>query len=98
MKTVEMKEATAPLADYARDVEKEPIIVTEHGRPVAALLPIENADRETVALSTNQQFLALIERSRRRHDTEGGISTDEMRRRLRVGRGGARRKAAGGRD
>lgn len=94
MKTVDMKQATAPLADYARDVEKEPVIVMEHGRPVAALMAIENADRETVTLSTNPQFLALIERSRRRHDTEGGISTEEMRRRLRVGRPDAHRKAA----
>jgi prevent-host-death family protein len=92
MKTVEMKRATAPLADYARDVEHEPVIVTEHGRPIAALMPIENADRETVALSTNPQFLALIERSRRRHETEGGVSTAEMRRRLGIGgRGAARR-------
>jgi prevent-host-death family protein len=98
MKTVEMKQAMAPLARYARDVAKEPVIVTKHGRPVAALMPIENADRETVALSTNPQFLALIERSRRRHQAEGGISTDEMRRRLRVDRRGARRKAAGGRS
>ena len=58
MKTLEMSKATAPLADYARDVDKEPVIVTEHGRPVAALMPIENADRETVSLSTNAQFLA----------------------------------------
>jgi prevent-host-death family protein len=98
MKTVEMKQATASLADYAREVEKEPLIVTEHGRPVAALMPIENADRETVSLSTNPQFLALIERSRRRHETEGGISTEEMRRRLRIGPRGAGRKAAGGRS
>jgi len=82
MKTVEMSRATGALADYARDVENEPVIVTDHGRPVAALLPIENADRETVALSTNPQFLALIERSRLRQDTEGGISSDDMRRRL----------------
>ena len=95
MKSVEMKQATAALADYARQVEKEPVIVTEHGRPVAALMPIKNADRETVSLSTNPQFLALIERSRRRHETEGGISSEEMRRRLgvgRVARTGARRK------
>ena len=31
---------------------------------VAALVPIHNADRETVKLSTNAEFLALIERSR----------------------------------
>ena len=95
MKTVEMKQAMAPLADYARDLDKEPVIVTERGRPVAALMPIENADRETVTLSTNPQFLALIERSRLRHESEGGISSEEMRRRLgaeRAPRRGPRRK------
>ena len=35
-------------------METEPVIVTEHGRPVAALMPIENPDRETVALSTTR--------------------------------------------
>ena len=96
MKSVEMKQATATLADYAREAEKEPVIVTENGRPVAALMPIRNADRETVTLGTNPQFLALIERSRRRHQAEGGISSDEMRRRLgaaRAARSGGRRKA-----
>ena len=97
MKSVEMKQATATLADYAREVDKEPVIVTERGRPVAALMPIRNADRETVTLSTHPQFLALIERSRSRHETAGGISSAEMRRRLgaaRVARTGARRKTA----
>jgi prevent-host-death family protein len=84
MKTLEMAQATAPLADYARAVRKEPVVVTRRGRPVAALVPIENADRETVTLSTSKQFLALIERSRRRHKAEGGISSDEMRRRVGV--------------
>ena len=86
MKTLEMSKATAPLADHAREVDKEPVIVTENGRPVAALMPIENADHETVSLGTNARFLALIERSRQRHDGEGGISSDEMRRRLQVER------------
>ena len=84
MKSLEMSKATAPLADYARDVDREPVIVTERGRPVAALMPIENAHRETLKLSTNAQFLALIERSRQRHEADGGISSDEMRRRLQV--------------
>jgi prevent-host-death family protein len=101
MKKVEMSKATAALADYARDVENEPVIVTDHGRPIAALMPIENADAETVSLSTNPQFLALIERSRQRHDTEGGISSAEMRRRLqpeRRSRTASRRKVARGRS
>ncbi len=64
MKTLEMKHATASLAEYARDVKKEPVILTVAGKPVAALVAIENADAETVSLSTNPRFLALIERSR----------------------------------
>jgi antitoxin (DNA-binding transcriptional repressor) of toxin-antitoxin stability system len=82
MKTLEVAQATAPLADYARDVKNEPLILTMNGTPVAALIPLENADVETVTLSTHPQFLALIERSRTRQKTEGGISSEEMRRRL----------------
>jgi prevent-host-death family protein len=84
VKTIEMAKATAPLAEYARDVDKEPIIVTKKGKPIAALVTIENADLETVTLSTNPKFLALIERSRTRQKTEGGISSKEMRRRLQL--------------
>jgi len=82
MKMLEMAQATAPLAEYARDIGKEPVILTVGGKPVAALVSIENADLETVTLSTHPQFLALIERSRMRHKAEGGISGEEMRRRL----------------
>lgn len=82
MRTLEMAKATAPLAQYAQEVGKEPVILTVDGRPVAALVPIENADLETATLSTHPQFLALIERSRARQKLEGGISSAEMRSRL----------------
>ena len=74
MKTLEMAQATAPLAEYAQNVDKEPVVLTLGGRPVAALVAIENADLETVTLSTHPQFLALVERSRARQRAEGGIS------------------------
>ncbi len=45
---------------------------------------VKDAQQETVSLSTNPKFLALIERSRQRHEQEGGLSSDEMRRRLGV--------------
>jgi prevent-host-death family protein len=82
MKTIELVQATAPLAEYAQEVSKEPIIITVGGKPVAALVSIENADLETVTLSTHPQFLALIERSRARQEAEERISSAEMRRRL----------------
>ncbi len=82
MKFIEQADATAPLADYAESIRNGPLVVTNHGQPVAALVPIENADKETVTLSTNPEFLDLIERSRVRARAEGGISSEEMRRRF----------------
>lgn len=84
MKKIELAKATAPLAEYAQDVGKEPVVLTVAGRPVAALVSIKNADWETVALSTAPQFLALIKRSRARSRAEGGISSAELRRRLAI--------------
>ena len=57
-------------------------VITDHGQPVAALVAIETADLETVSLSTNPQFLNLIERSRVHVRDAGGVSSDEMRRRF----------------
>jgi len=82
MKTLEVRKATAPLADYARKVRREPVILTVGGKPVAALISLENVDQETVTLSTHARFLALIERSRAQQKLHGGVSGAEMRRRL----------------
>jgi len=78
MKVVEKQDATRTLAEYAAEIRGG----ADHGQPVAALVPIENADLETVTLSQNRQFLDLIERSRSRVRTEGGVSSEEMRRRF----------------
>lgn len=80
MKTIEMAQATASLAEYAR--QSEALILTVNGKPIAALVPIENADWETVALSIDPQFLDLIERSRARHQTHSGSSSAEVLRQL----------------
>ena len=82
MKIIEQADATLTLAEYTAEIESGTVIVTSPGRPVAALVPIENADLETVTLSTNRQFIDLIERSRSRVRSEGGVSSEEMRRRL----------------
>lgn len=82
MKTIELSEATGALAEYAQVAAKEPVVVLDHGRPIAAVIAIENGDLETVSLSSNPKFLAILERSRTRHQAEGGISAKEMRRRM----------------
>jgi antitoxin (DNA-binding transcriptional repressor) of toxin-antitoxin stability system len=82
VKTVEKQDATRTLAEYASEIQDGPVVVTDDGEPVAALVPIENADLETVSLSTNRQFLDLIERSRSRVRDGRGVSSEEMRARF----------------
>lgn len=82
MNTIEIEDAKDSLRNYAERLKDDPIVITDHGRPVAALLSLHNTDIETAKLSTNPEFLSLIERSRRRQTTEGGISSQEMRKRL----------------
>jgi antitoxin (DNA-binding transcriptional repressor) of toxin-antitoxin stability system len=82
MKIVEKVDATATLAAYVDEMKNGPVIVTDQGKPVAALVSNANTDLETAALSTNPKFMELIERSRARVRDEGGISSEEMRRRF----------------
>lgn len=79
MKVVEQQDATRPLGEYAAEIKGGTVVVTDHGRPVAALVSLENADLETVELSTNPEFMRLIERSRAAIRVEGGVSSADMR-------------------
>lgn len=82
MKVIDKKKATGTLAAYADKIDAGPVVVTDAGKPVAVLVPIENTDLETVSLSTNPKFIELIERSRARVRNEGAVSSKEMRRRF----------------
>ncbi len=80
MRKLEMTQATASLAEYARELDQGPIILMVDGKPTAALVPLDGVDAETASLSTNPQFMALIERSR--SSSERGLSSGGMRERL----------------
>lgn len=82
MKKLELHEATESLAEYVKRVEDEPVIIVHKGVALAALIPLSDVDYETVELSTNPKFIAMLERSRARHKAEGGISSEEVRRRF----------------
>lgn len=84
MKTLELTKATASLATYARRIKRGPMILTAHGKPVAALVLINEADLETMQVSTDPRFLTLIRRSRAQFKRGKGIAPMELRRRLGV--------------
>lgn len=79
---IELIDATRPLAEYAEHAAEETLVITVNGQPIAAIVPIPNTDLETIALSSNPEFLALIARSREQQRTEGGITADVLRQRL----------------
>jgi hypothetical protein len=83
VKTVEISRATGTLAEYSERTAGDPLIVTRKGKPIAALFSLpEGVDMESLSLATNPDFIALLERSRESLRQQGGISSEEMRRRV----------------
>jgi PHD/YefM family antitoxin component YafN of YafNO toxin-antitoxin module len=79
MKTIELSQATKPLADYASELGTEAIVLTSDDRPVAALLSLEGVDKESLALSTNPEFLEIIAAARREIQRGETLSLEEMK-------------------
>jgi hypothetical protein len=88
MKTLEVADATAPLAEYARKNRRETLLLTRRGRAYAALMPVSTqTDLENLRVSSSPEFQALIAESRRINPPGTGLSTEDVRRTL------ARRRA-----
>jgi antitoxin (DNA-binding transcriptional repressor) of toxin-antitoxin stability system len=64
VKSINLATAHRPLADYASDLGKEIVVLTRGDRPVAAIVPLQNIDRESLVLSQHPEFLRIIARSR----------------------------------
>jgi len=94
MRTLEIADATGPLATYARKLRRRPLIVTRRGRPMMALVPLENVDLETLSLSSNPDFIALIESSRVRYPSGTGIPFEIVRRRMGLDHSSRAKKSA----
>jgi antitoxin (DNA-binding transcriptional repressor) of toxin-antitoxin stability system len=64
VKTIELSRASRSLAEYAAELGDEIVVLTEHEKPVAAIVPLRGVDAESVALSGHPGFLRIIARSR----------------------------------
>ncbi len=82
MKRLRLSSARRPLADYIAEFRNETVVVTEGDRAVAAIVPLKNVDRESLALSQHPEFLELIARSRADFAAGRTISLEEMKRRV----------------
>lgn len=70
----------ASLADYVRNLGREPAIAGFEGKPVAVLVAI--ADIESISLSQNQKFQKIIETSIEQQKSGSTSSSAEVRKKL----------------
>ena len=82
MKSVAIERATLKPKDLVALAKLEPVILTQGGHPVCAVIEIDELDLEAWSLGRNPQFIKLLDRSRKRLRKEGGIPIEEVRRRL----------------
>ena len=82
MKRLRLSSAVRPLAEYVADLRDDTVVLTDGDRAVAALVPLKNVDRESLALSQHPEFLELVARSRAEFDAGRTISLREMKRRV----------------
>jgi hypothetical protein len=93
VKAIEISQVSA-LAAYVNPGCSELLLLTDHGRVVATVVPGDEGDAESMLLSINPKFGAILERSRARLESEGGLSSAEVRKRLGIPAksGGPKRK------
>lgn len=80
MRTIEISAAVKSLSEYAGELDDDIVVLTSGNKPVAALVPLKNVDRESWALSTNDDFLELIEQARTEFREGKSLSLEEMKR------------------
>ncbi len=64
MKAIKLPKELEPFLEVAEISKEETLVFTEKKKPVAALVSLRKVDREPLALSTNTEFLRIIETAR----------------------------------
>lgn len=76
MKTVGLEQTTLDIC--VRDAQREQVVVTRNGVPVALVVGVEGLDEEQVNLGSSDAFWTMIAERRR----QGTLSRAELERRL----------------
>ncbi len=79
MKTIKLASASRSLAEYAKELGEEIVVVTERNKPVAAVVPLKHVDRESLVLSSHPEFLDIITQARREFAAGKTLSLEEMK-------------------
>ena len=79
MKIASVADVKAHLSAYIKASEDELVVITKNGKPVAVLLPMENADElERLTLAYSRRFQTILHESREQIRATGGIPHDDF--------------------
>jgi hypothetical protein len=93
MTTIDLSDTSDSVSRFLRLAKDHAIVVTRGGKPFAAVMPLNDADWERIAVATDPRFRAIMARSARRYRKEGGLSAAEVRRQLGIAPKAKRPKA-----
>jgi hypothetical protein len=82
MKAIKMPKELEPFLEAAENSAAETLIFTDKKRPVAALVSLRKVDRESLALSTNPEFLRIIETARKEIRAGKKTTLEELERKF----------------
>jgi len=80
--TVALEQDKLTLRDLAKLAQNGPVLVTEHGQPVIAVIALDESEAEAWLMGQSEELMEIVEQSRRRLRDEGGLSLEEMRQEL----------------
>ncbi len=83
MKVVPLGQAKNELSAYVEEAQHDRVLVTRHGKPAALIIGVAGEDFEDLMTRSDPEFWQMIEARRTASKT---ISSDEMRRRLGLGK------------
>jgi hypothetical protein len=82
MKTIELSTASKPLSAYAEEFDDETVVLTMNGKAIAVVTAIKDIDPESLSLSTNPEFLAIMQNAREEFKAGKKLSLEEMKREI----------------
>ncbi|HAJ59749.1 MAG TPA: type II toxin-antitoxin system Phd/YefM family antitoxin [Cyanobacteria bacterium UBA8543] len=79
MKTITIQEIQSNFKDYLNQLHSELLVITENGRPVAAInLIVDEEELERLMLTGNSRFNQVLEAADRQIQETGGIRNDDF--------------------
>jgi len=82
MKTIDLNAGTPSARELVEHACDGPVLVRGDQGRTYLVAEIDDADIEAVKLGDSSQLLAIVQRSRERAESEGWLTTDQLRERL----------------